>query len=90
MPAAPLPSTEQDRLASLRSLAILDTPPELQLDALVHAAAAVCEAPISLLSLIDADRQWFKANHGLTQVKETPRELAFCAQAICKRPAKSS
>lgn len=82
MPAARLPDDETQRLAALRALGLLDTPPEPELDAIVRAAAAVCGTPISLVSLVDAERQWFKANLGLEGVEETPRELAFCAHAL--------
>lgn len=82
MPAADLPSNERARLDALRQLDVLDTAPEQEFDALVEAAALTCGVPISLISLIDADRQWFKANVGLPGVSETPRELAFCAHAI--------
>lgn len=82
MPAARRPDDESRRLEALHSLGLLDTPPERELDALVRAAAAICGVPISLISLIDADRQWFKANLGLEGVKETPREQAFCAHAL--------
>ncbi len=82
MPSAPLPDNERARLAALAALHVLDTPPDPELDALVRAAAEICGTPISLISLIDADRQWFKANIGLEGVSETPRELAFCAHAI--------
>jgi diguanylate cyclase len=61
---------------------VLDSAPEAEFDALVQAAALVCGVPISLISLIDADRQWFKANVGLPGVCETPRQVAFCAHAI--------
>lgn len=82
MSAAPVPSDEARRIESLRRLEVLDTEAEREFDALVHAAALTCGVPISLISLIDADRQWFKANLGLPGVTETPRELAFCAHAI--------
>ena len=82
MAAAPIPADESKRLRSLVELGVLDSAPEREFDALVQAAALVCGVPISLISLIDADRQWFKANVGLPGVKETPRELAFCAHAI--------
>lgn len=82
MAAAPLPSNETERLDALRALDVLDSGPEREFDALVHAAALTCGVPISLISLVDADRQWFKANVGLPGVTETPRELAFCAHAI--------
>lgn len=85
MPAARFPDDESERLAALRKLGLLDTPPEPELDAIVRAAAAVCGTPISLVSLVDADRQWFKANLGLEGVEETPRELAFCAHALLGR-----
>jgi len=82
MRSAPLPANESQRLAALQALAVMDTPPEAEFDALVNAAAAVCDMPISLISLIDTDRQWFKANHGLDGATQTPREVAFCAHAI--------
>lgn len=82
MISARLPANESARLAALSALEVLDTEPEAQFDALVHAASLVCGVPISLISLIDADRQWFKANVGLSGATETPRDVAFCAHAI--------
>ena len=82
MTSARIPDDEAARLRSLRELDILDSAPEAEFDALVKVASVVCGVPISLISLIDADRQWFKANLGLPGVIETPRELAFCAHAI--------
>ncbi|MCG2595673.1 PAS-domain containing protein [Ramlibacter sp. XY19] len=73
---------EQRRLARLRELAVLDTAPEPVFDALVRIAAAVCGTPIALISLIDTERQWFKANLGLEGVAQTPRDVAFCDHAI--------
>jgi PAS domain S-box-containing protein len=82
MEVAPLPHDEQDRLNALKDLGVLDTPSEKEFDALVEAAALVCEVPISLVSLIDTDRQWFKANHGLPGATQTSRDVAFCSHAI--------
>ena len=82
MLTAPMPLDEPERLRALERLDVLDSAPELEFDALVAIAALVCGVPISLVSLIDHDRQWFKANVGLQGVTETPREVAFCAHAI--------
>ena len=82
MPAAPKPTNEAERLASLHDLDVLDSPSERGFDALVSAASLICGVPIALISLVDAERQWFKANVGLPGITETPRELAFCAHAI--------
>ncbi len=82
MQVAPQPDNESARLLALHSLAVLDSEAEETFDSLVRAAALVCGVPISLISLVDADRQWFKANHGLSQATETHRDLAFCAHAI--------
>jgi PAS domain S-box-containing protein len=61
---------------------VLDSNSEEEFDALVKAASLVCDVPISLISLVDAQRQWFKANIGLPGASETPRDIAFCAHAI--------
>lgn len=82
MLTAPMPLDEKERLRALERLGILDSAPEREFDALAAIAALVCGVPISLVSLIDHDRQWFKANVGLPGVTETPRDVAFCAHAI--------
>ncbi|MEL4180130.1 response regulator [Roseateles sp. PN1] len=82
MVAALLAKDEPARIKALVGLDVLDTGPEAEFDALVQAAAAVCEVPISLVSLVDVDRQWFKANVGLPGAEQTPRDIAFCAHAI--------
>jgi PAS domain S-box-containing protein len=80
--AADEAANEAERLGALRRLGILDTAAEAEFDALARAASLACGVPISLLTLVDEHRQWFKANIGLEGVTETPRELAFCAHAI--------
>ena len=81
MPSAPLPINEAERLAALRSYKVLDTACETTFDNMAELAAKLTGSPIALVSLVDADRQWFKARHGL-EAAETPRDLAFCAHAI--------
>lgn len=82
IPAAP-PPDEAQRLAELKRLQVLDSFEEQAFDDITRMAADICGTPIALISLIDADRQWFKSRLGL-QVSETPREVAFCAHAILK------
>mgnify|MGYP000968168435 CR=1 FL=1 len=79
---ANIPANEDDRLSRLRALNVLDTGPEPLFDALTRMAATICGTPISLISLVDEGRQWFKANVGLPGVSETPRDVAFCSHAI--------
>ncbi|MDM4768167.1 GAF domain-containing protein [Pelomonas sp. SE-A7] len=81
MPAAPLPDNEAERLQALRELLILDTPPEQRFDRIVEFARQEFEVPTVLLSLVDDQRQWFKARVGLDAC-ETSRDSAFCAYAI--------
>jgi two-component system, sensor histidine kinase len=76
-----IPANDPQRLAVLRSLGILDTPPDLEYEELTKLAAEICHVPIALISLIDSDRQWFKSHRGLN-VTETSRESSFCAHAI--------
>lgn len=85
MLTAQKPDNEQTRLASLRALDVLDSAPEGQFDALVRAAAYVAGTPISLLTLVDSNRQWFKANFGLSGISQTSREAAFCAHTILQQ-----
>ena len=76
-----LPDHEKNRLATLYQYQILDTPAEAVFDDLTNLAAQICDTPIALISLVDAERQWFKSKLGLT-VSETPRSVAFCNHAI--------
>ena len=79
--ACPLPDREDERLSALAAYRVVDTAPEAQFDDLASLASRICEAPMAMISLVDRDRQWFKARVGL-EITETPREIAFCAHAI--------
>lgn len=78
---APKPENEQARLQRLFDYNILDTSPEQGFDDIVAIAAEICDTPIALVSLVDDERQWFKAKHGL-DANETGRDIAFCSHAI--------
>jgi diguanylate cyclase (GGDEF)-like protein len=80
-PDYPIPHNEVQRLRDLERQGVLDHPGDEHFDRLVTLTASVLDTPIALISLVDSDRQWFLARHGL-ELKETPRQMAFCAHAI--------
>lgn len=81
MVSAPIAENEVQRLEALRSYQILDTKADPVFDDLAMLASHICGTPIALVSLVDSNRQWFKAKVGL-QASETPRDISFCGHAI--------
>ncbi|WP_396930110.1 diguanylate cyclase [Mycolicibacterium sp.] len=77
----PIPANERERLSVLADYNIMDSLPEQAYNDFAKLASAICGTPIALITLLDEQRQWFKANVGLG-VSETPRSQAFCAHAI--------
>ncbi len=77
----PLPANEMLRLQALYDLSILDSPREKNFDDITAIASMICDVPMSIISLVDAERQWFKSSVGLDGT-ETARDVAFCAHAI--------
>lgn len=77
-------ATETERLRALRAYGVLDTEREPAFDEIAELAGRICEAPIAVINLIDADRQWFKAEVGLG-VRETPLETSFCRHALLEQ-----
>jgi len=78
----PTSADEEARLAALRALQILDTSPEQALDQLTRLAARLCGCPVAVISLVDADRLWFKSTFGLDGIREVPRDRSLCDQAL--------
>lgn len=84
MEFAPIPADEDDRLAALRALLILDTPPEERFDRIAAFAADEFDMPIAMVSLVDADRTWFKSCIG-ADLREAPRDVSFCGHAVASK-----
>jgi len=83
MPAPAIPADEARRLRALHDLCVLDTPAEERFDRIVRTAARLFHVPMALVSLLDQDRQWFKARYGV-EVAEGPRSTSFCGHAILR------
>jgi signal transduction histidine kinase len=81
MISAKIPKNEHSRLQDLQDTGLLDSPSEAEFDEIVAFASELCNMPISLISLVDSDRQWFKARIGL-DAAETHRDISFCSHAI--------
>ena len=81
MKEAPIPKNELKRIASLYALDLLDTPPEERFDRLTKTAIQIFHVPISTLTLIDANREWFKSCQGLSKT-EGDRAISFCGHAL--------
>nr|WP_295549405.1 diguanylate cyclase [uncultured Pseudacidovorax sp.] len=81
MIAAPIPHDDAARVCALHALGVLDTPPEERFDRVTRLARRMFHVPIALVSLVDADRQWFKSSQGV-QDRQLPRDTSFCGHAI--------
>ncbi|WP_259068571.1 PAS domain S-box protein [Mucilaginibacter sp. X4EP1] len=81
MTAIPVPKNEKRRLKALHDHQILDSLNESEFDRVTELASIICNVPISIISLIDEDRQWFKSVIGMDE-KETPRDFSFCSYTI--------
>ncbi|MBI1226718.1 MAG: GAF domain-containing protein [Bacteroidetes bacterium] len=76
-----LPANEDERLEAVDSYELMGTMPEKDFDDIASIASEICQAPISLITLVGENQQWLKAHHG-TELEQTPREIAFCSYAI--------
>ena len=83
MQAAPIPANEEDRLAAVRRYNVLDTPPDGAFDRITALAARLFDVPISIISIVDHDRIWFKSHHGI-DVEQIDRDAGLCASAVCE------
>jgi phosphoribosyl 1,2-cyclic phosphodiesterase/GAF domain-containing protein len=81
---AELPADEAERITALNQLKVLDSGPEERFDRITRLAAAMFNVPVSLITLVDSERQWFKSTCGI-EASETPRDESFCSHAVSTR-----
>ena len=81
MRKAPIPVFEKDRLCAVQNLKILDTAGEERFDSITKEAVSKFSVPISTITIIDKDREWYKSAQGLKQ-KQGPRDISFCGHAL--------
>ena len=84
MKSAPLPKNEQQRMEKVQALGLLDTKPEERFDEITRDAIKVFNVPISTITIVDENREWYKSCQG-TDTKEMPREVSFCAHAMLSK-----
>lgn len=83
MITARIPANDRQRLDALLAYRVLDSDPEKDFDDITKLAAKICETPISFITLVDEQRQWFKSTLGF-EIKESPRESSFCGHAVAR------
>lgn len=81
MQAPQFPKNEEERLRELLDYGVLDTSREEDFDDLTLLASQICDTPVSLITFVDTERQWFKSAVGI-DINETPRDVSFCGHAI--------
>ncbi len=84
MKTAPIPATEDQRVAALRRYEILDTQAEAAFDELTQLASRILNTPMSLISIVDSARNWIKSGVGVDAGSESMRDTAFCAHAVAQ------
>lgn len=84
MQSAPIPDNEKERLEKVMQLGILDTEPEERFDAITRDAIQAFHVPISTITIMDKEREWYKSCQGL-DTREAPREISFCAHAMLSK-----
>ena len=82
MQIAPIPVDERERLEAVHKIAILDTEPEERFDSITRDAIEKLNVPISTVSILDSNREWYKSCVGIFDLKESPREISFCGHAL--------
>jgi GAF domain-containing protein len=82
---APVPPDEEQRLAALQDLGLLDGLPDGRLDDLTRRAASLFDVPIALVTVVGREQQWIKSSCGLSELRQTSREASFCAHVIAEQ-----